>query len=333
MSLSPAPPPAAAEGPGRGPGGLLPLGEGGQAPAIGAVIATLGRPSLDTAIASVLSQTRPVSRLVVVVDGPLESVAERRSLDHPLVTVVCLGSRHGLPFARNAGIARLDTELVALLDDDDEWLPDKLRQQLARFLAMREAGVDHPVVGCRMLFQDEQRRPLHIAPASLIGPGQRVGDYLFRRRRIRPRGAVLGSSMLLFDRELARSVAFDDQLTRHDDWDWLLRVGARPDTGFAHTPEVAMRYTVQLASNSARRGWHDSAAWPAAHAQFLTPRERADFLLCVTAPIAVMYWDWRGLGAIVGRARRSGPASASAWGFLLGLVGISALRTLRRRLR
>lgn len=299
---------------------------------MGVVVATLGRPTLDAAVASALAQSYPPEAVVIVVDGPIESLQASRPLDDKRVDIFALGTRRGVPFARNAGIRRLSTDLVALIDDDDEWFPTKLQQQIERFHEMRSAGVTHPVIGCRALIQDAGRKAITTAPTRLIRPGQRVGDYLFRRRRIRPREAVLGASMLIFERALAQTVPFDSRLTRHDDWDWLLRVGARPDVAIAQVPEVAIRYTVQTSSNSARRGWEDSVAWPFAHRAFLSPREQGDFLLCVSAPIAVAYWDWRGLRIILGKVLRLRTASLSAWLFLLGLIMLSFVREGRRRL-
>jgi glycosyltransferase involved in cell wall biosynthesis len=294
------------------------------------VIATLGRPTVVAAVASALAQNYAVEAVVVVIDGSRDMVQASRILDEHRVELVALGSRHGLPFARNAGISRLSTDLVALLDDDDEWLPAKLQLQMERFLQMRAAGTVHPVIGCRAVIQDAARKEITIAPERLIQSHQRVGDYLFRRRRIRPRETVLGASMLVFDRALAQIVAFDSTLTRHDDWDWLLRVGARTDVGISHVPEVGIRYTVQASANSARRGWGDSVAWPFAHSAFMSPREQGDFLLCVTAPIAVAYWDWRGLATIVGKVVRLRAASVRSWVFLLGLIVLSFIRAGRR---
>ncbi|MGA9921725.1 MAG: glycosyltransferase [Candidatus Dormiibacterota bacterium] len=296
------------------------------------VIATLGRPTVVDAVASALAQNYAAEAVVVVIDGPRESVQASRILEDRRVEIIALGSRHGLPFARNAGIGRLATDLIALLDDDDEWLPAKLQLQIERFLQMRDAGTVHPVIGCRAIIQDVTRKVITIAPERLIHSRQSVSDYLFRRRRIRPREAILGASMLVFDRALAQIVVFDSDLTRHDDWDWLLRVGARTDVAFAHVPEVGIRYTVQASANSARRGWKDSVAWPFAHGAFMTPREQGDFLLCVSAPIAVAYWDWRGLATIVGKVVHLRAASLRSWLFLLGLILLSFIRAGRRRL-
>jgi hypothetical protein len=201
-----------------------------------------------------------------------------------------------------------------------------------RFQELRGSGVEHPVVGCRVQVQDQAGREIRVGPRRVIRPGQRMGDYLFRRRRIHPRGAGLGASMILFETELGQGTPFDSQLSRHDDWDWLLRIAALPGVMVVQLHEVLVKYTVQAASSSARRGWEDSAAWVRSHREYLSPREQADFLLCVTAPIAVRYWDWRGLRAIMSQSRQAGSASVKAWLFLATLIALSLARAARRRL-
>ena len=86
-------------------------------------------PYLDTAIASVLSQTYGRMELIVVDDGSTDGTADR---------VMCYGSsvalirqqRRGHPAARNTGIRAASGEFLAFLDHDDLWTPHKLRVQI-----------------------------------------------------------------------------------------------------------------------------------------------------------------------------------------------------------
>lgn len=87
---------------------------------------------LARAIASVIGQEVVATRLIVVVDGEPSHEEDRRLLaqlgdPHRVVTV----SRLGLPGPlRNLGVDLVRTRLVAFLDDDDWWIPSKLREQL-----------------------------------------------------------------------------------------------------------------------------------------------------------------------------------------------------------
>ena len=96
-----------------------------------AVIPTRSRPHLLTrALASVAAQTYADLEVVVVVDGPdPETEAVLRTWrDRPLTVVVNERSLGG-GAARNVGVEAAKGTWIAFLDDDDEWLPNKLERQ------------------------------------------------------------------------------------------------------------------------------------------------------------------------------------------------------------
>lgn len=100
------------------------------------VIPSIGRSSLATAVESVLSQTRAVERILVVADGPESESRVRTNLSSVKSNSVEIltSPRQGAPAGvRNFGLARVKTEFVAWLDDDDEWRNEKIQCQLAQF--------------------------------------------------------------------------------------------------------------------------------------------------------------------------------------------------------
>lgn len=99
---------------------------------------------IDQAVQSVMAQTLKPLEIIIVNDCSRES--SRRCLDRyaDVCTIVDLRVNVGLAGARNAGIRVARGQFVALLDDDDIWLPDKLRVQ-------RQYMEEHPdcvVVHC-----------------------------------------------------------------------------------------------------------------------------------------------------------------------------------------
>ena len=103
------------------------------------IIPTFNRAGwIGKAIASVLEQVRPGDRVLVVDDGSTDDTST--VVSHFGEPVVYHPVPHGgAGAARNAGVALADTELVAFLDSDDEWLPAKL--ELQRRLMRREPEV------------------------------------------------------------------------------------------------------------------------------------------------------------------------------------------------
>jgi glycosyltransferase involved in cell wall biosynthesis len=104
-----------------------------RVPKVSVVIPTHNRTErLSRAIRSVLAQTEQDFEIIVVDDGsPLRAAEDIvRAFADPRLTCVRLPTSRGPGAARNAGIERARAPYVAFLDDDDEWLPEKLTAQL-----------------------------------------------------------------------------------------------------------------------------------------------------------------------------------------------------------
>mgnify|MGYP001088339991 CR=1 FL=1 len=101
-------------------------------PTVSVIIPNWNRAAdLRRAIASVLAQTAPVLEVLVCDDGSTdESQDVVRQFDPS--KVIWLGGEHiALPAAaRNRGIKAARGEFLAFLDNDDEWLPQKITRQL-----------------------------------------------------------------------------------------------------------------------------------------------------------------------------------------------------------
>jgi hypothetical protein len=234
--------------------------------------------------------------------------------DDPRIQVISALPKSGVSEARNAGIRHLDSDLFAFLDDDDEWMPTKLELQVRAYHHARALGVIHPIIACRALIQDQRGIKKRVQPIYVIKPRQRMGDYLFQRRRVFPGGAMLGSSMLLFDSVLAGSTPFLDSAGQHEDWDWLLRATAREDTAIFQLRDQLMRKTQHREQASRNPGGVEaSIAWVLASGEWLTTTEQANFVLCEVATRPLRNRDVRNYFALIRRARRVGTPSPKAW--------------------
>jgi glycosyltransferase involved in cell wall biosynthesis len=107
---------------------------------ISVVISTYQRPdACEAALRSVLAQTEPPLEILVCDDGSTDETEPRmREWAGREELVRYLRSPHnsGTPATtRNLGIEHARGDLVAFLDDDDEWLPGKLASQRSAMLA------------------------------------------------------------------------------------------------------------------------------------------------------------------------------------------------------
>lgn len=86
--------------------------------------------TIGEALASVLCQTVPPAAIFVVDDGSEDRTAEVAQSAGEIVTVI--SKPNGGPgSATSAGLREVTTDLVAMLDSDDIWLPQKMERQIA----------------------------------------------------------------------------------------------------------------------------------------------------------------------------------------------------------
>jgi glycosyltransferase involved in cell wall biosynthesis len=108
------------------------------------VIATVGRPTLARAVASLLDQQDPEWRAIVVGDGVLPRVPVDRR-----IRVLAIEKLGHPSHVRNRGVERVRTRWTGFLDDDDRLSPDYVAQ-LRRHCASVDVVIfrmRHPELG------------------------------------------------------------------------------------------------------------------------------------------------------------------------------------------
>lgn len=187
-----------------------------------------GAPLLPRALASALGQTLGDLEAIVVDDGSTDDSAEvaERAGD-PRVRVVRAGRRAGVSAARNRGIAEARADVVAFLDADDEWLPEKLERQVA---LLRAAPESPPVVYCAF----ERSDALGGRVLGRAGDGPQGDVYRPLLTGWHPGTA----SVFAVTRAALEAVGgFDEQLLTAEDYDLWLRL-ARAGHRFGCVPDV-----------------------------------------------------------------------------------------------
>jgi glycosyltransferase involved in cell wall biosynthesis len=130
-----------------------------RAPSVSVVIPSYrGGRFLREAVASVQSQTLEDWEIIIVLDGCEDDLSDIAENDQRIRIV--RQRRRGTSIARNVGIARARSGLIAFLDDDDRMLPDRLTAQLAA-MADNNVGLCH--TDCRAI--DENGQPISFGEA------------------------------------------------------------------------------------------------------------------------------------------------------------------------
>jgi glycosyltransferase involved in cell wall biosynthesis len=177
---------------------------------IAVVIPTFDRPRrLEEALTSVANQSRAPDEVHVVVDaGPPIARLESRFSSRFLLQVHRLEENRGQAAARNHALARIHSDAVALLDDDDLFL-DRHLERLER--ALREdPSLALVYDDCEVQRGGESR---HIA-LDYDPDLMRSYDY------------IPPACWLLRRDAAARAGGFDESLRCYEDWDLLLRLEA-----------------------------------------------------------------------------------------------------------
>jgi glycosyltransferase involved in cell wall biosynthesis len=281
--------------------------------------------TLARALASVAVQTRPADAVLVVDDGSSDQTAAIAA-NWPGVTLIRHQHNQGSSAALNTGLAAAQTELIAFLDADDEWLPDKLERQLAVHAGVMSATASEWV--------DAAGVRLHLDGTSLP---RWVGAEFWRAQFAR---AVVTKPTVIANRAAMLDVGgFDTGLRSGEDQDMWLRLAFAGS--IAYLPEVLARVHVSprsLTAQLALTNYRTELALYRRHADSVRarlPLSEAEDL--IAARLAVIGKDLCAAGAwsegapLLWRALLRGQAPATQAQRLLATLPL--LQPLKRLLR
>lgn len=197
-------------------------------PEVSVIIPTYNREhTLKRAIESVLSQTFKDFELIIVDDCSIDDTKDlvEGFRDERIVYV-----RHeqnvGPAAARNTGIKRARSQLIAFLDSDDEWLPEKLRLQV-EFLKGAPSSVEGVCTGYYLHLVRLGMR-VEKVPSR---PRSWLEEFLVRGCDLTPGTTFVGTA-----RCFGRVGLFDEELSRLEDGDWLIRYAKHYQLGLIRKP-------------------------------------------------------------------------------------------------
>jgi glycosyltransferase involved in cell wall biosynthesis len=212
------------------------------APTVSAVVTTYnyGR-FLPDALDSVLGQSHRELEIVVVDDGSTDDTADvvGRYADRGVRYV--RRPHGGAGRARNAGLEVTSAPLVAFLDADDAWLPDRVEAGLAHLARHPELAL----VAAHAYACDEQLRPTAVVPAATREQGHMLEQLLVDN-------VVLNPSSVLVRRPAIEAAGGFSEIPFGEDWDTWIEIAKRFPIGFIDRPLALVRR--HSGSVSPRRG-------------------------------------------------------------------------------
>lgn len=184
-------------------------------PSVSVIVPTRGRGHiLGRAVTSVLNQRYDgVIECLVVFDQEEPTPPAADVPEHRALRLLVNERPPGVAGARNTGVLAANGELLAFCDDDDEWLPDKIREQVTALRDNPQAAV----VTCGIYLESAHKTFVRIPEQRWI-----TSQQLLSSRRTEVHSTALVARRDAFIEQIG---LFDEEIPNGygEDYDWLLR--------------------------------------------------------------------------------------------------------------
>lgn len=203
-------------------------------PKVSVIIPTYNRANLlPRAIKSVLNQTFKDFELIIIDDGSTDNtkqIVEDFQKRESKIKYVWQENSGGPANSVNSGLKIARGEYVALLENDDEWLPEKLEKQLEVFQCSKKKNLGF--VGCNVLIINERAKTVEKEDLPSYD------NNVFLKKLLAGK-FFFNLSMLIFKRENLNKIGFfDKDLKLAADQDICLRMAKRYNFDFVPIPLV-----------------------------------------------------------------------------------------------
>ena len=184
------------------------------------------RDKIAAAIESALGQTYNNLEIIIIDDGSSDNTYEILGKYGDKIRYIYQENR-GVSSARNRGIKECSGDLVAFLDSDDQWLPEKIEKQIE----LLKANPCVSVVLCEYYFMYEN--------GEIFGQSQRWRDFnehgkIFNNILMNP--AFVPPSVLIYKQVLFDIGLFDETLKTAEDQDMMLKLASKYRFGLVEEP-------------------------------------------------------------------------------------------------
>lgn len=205
--------------------------------------------TIAATLESVIAQTFTDFEVIVVDDGSTDGTGSIASDLDPRVR--CVRQENAGPcVARNRGVRECRADLIAFLDADDIWRPEKLRRQVSFMRRHPDIGVSYTAA----LRVDENLAELAYIPARTYN------DYC---EALLLHSTIVGGacSAAIVRRELALACGgFSTAYTQSEDWEYFIRLSRMTQFGPIDEPLVLYRWSSDSRSANVERLEHNMMA-------------------------------------------------------------------------
>lgn len=192
------------------------------------------------AIESISSQTHVPREIIVIDDASgLQFDLPSHCGDGIALRLIRESVNRGAAWCRNRGIEEAAGDLIAFLDADDRWLPNKLERCIAA-LGPKPPESEVKVLFSNVMLIDGSRRVLgNRSPYD----GQPMFDFILLE------GGYVQTSSIVMWRHQYPLIRFDGSLRRHQDWDFAINA-EMAGCAFIYVHDALVEYSL---SGSPRR--------------------------------------------------------------------------------
>lgn len=198
-----------------------------EPPLVSVIIPTKNRlHSLKRSLKSVYEQTYKNIEIVIIDDGSTDETPEFLNKEQNLGKIKFYRNEFSLGGgeARNVGIKNAQGDLIAFLDDDDEWYPTKIKKQLPLF---RDPEIGLVYSGLEFYYTDFKIRYKSIPSIS---------GYIYNNMLLENR--IGGTVTVILRAEIAQNYLFDSSMPARQDYDLWLRICKSWKVGVIKEPLV-----------------------------------------------------------------------------------------------
>ncbi len=121
----------------------------------------------------------------------------------------------------------------------------------------------------------------YVWPRRMPGQDEQIGEYLLARRSLTRGEGYIQTSTLFVRRALMQAQPFKSGQLKHQDTEWVLRMGRLPGAEVVFVEEVLAIHNIEedRATVSSKANWRYSLEWLQRDRHLFTPRALTGFRL------------------------------------------------------